>query len=56
MWALVPHHGAEYEETLIFTDEYAAMTHWRSLPSKECVSVIPLVQDSSSGGWILSQL
>jgi hypothetical protein len=55
MWALVPYHGAECEETLIFTDEYAAMTHWRGLPDKECVLVVPLYQDADIGAWVLSE-
>lgn len=54
MWALVPHYGAECEETLIFTDEYAAMTFWRGLHYKECVSVVRLYEDPVSGAWIFS--
>jgi hypothetical protein len=52
--ALVPHHGAEFEETLIFTDEKTAMTYWRALPRRECVSYVPLYEDAYSDGWVLS--
>jgi hypothetical protein len=54
MFALVPHYGAEFEETLIFTDEDMAMTYWRALPHKECVSFVRLYKDEYSDGWVLS--
>ena len=53
--ALVPHHGAEFEETLIFTDEHTAMTYWRALPYRDCVSYIKLYEDVYSDGWVLSE-
>jgi hypothetical protein len=52
--ALVPHHGAEFEETLIFTDERTAMTYWRALPRRDCVSFVLLYEDVYSDGWVLS--
>ena len=52
--ALVPHYGAEFEETLIFTDEKTAMTYWRALPHRDCVSYVPLYEDMYSDGWVLS--
>lgn len=52
--ALVPHHGAEFEETLIFTDERTAMTYWRALPHRDCVSYIKMYEDIYSDGWVLS--
>ena len=52
--ALVPHHGAEFEETLIFTDEETAMTYWRALPRGDCVSYIKLYKDEFSDAWVLS--
>lgn len=54
--ALVPHHGAEFEETLIFTDERTAMTYWRALPNRDRVSYIKLYEDVYSDGWVLSQI
>lgn len=52
--ALVPHYGAEFEETLIFTDENTAMTYWRALPHNDCVSFVRLYKDEHSDGWVLS--
>jgi len=52
MWALVPHYGAHFEDTLLFVDEHAAMTYWRGLPANECVSVIQLYEDPDIGAWI----
>ena len=52
--ALVPNYGAEFEETLIFTDEKTAMTYWRALPHAQCVSYVRLYEDIFSDGWVLS--
>ena len=52
--ALVPNYGAEFEETLIFTDENTAMTYWRALPHADCVSFVRLYEDLFSDGWVLS--
>lgn len=52
--ALIPHHGAEFEEMLIFTDERTAMTYWRALPNRDSVSYVPMFEDLYSDGWVLS--
>ena len=52
--ALIPHHGAEFEEMLVFTDEDTAMRYWRALPNRDCVSYVPMFEDIYSDGWVLS--
>lgn len=52
--ALIPHHGAEFEETIVFTDEDTAMRYWRAIPRRDCVSYIPMFEDIHSDGWVLS--
>ena len=52
--ALVPHHGAEFEEVLIFTDEDTAMRYWRAIPKRDCVSYVPMFEDLYSDGWVFS--
>jgi len=52
--ALIPHHGAEFEEMLIFTDEDTAMRYWRALPNRASVSYVPMFEDMYSDGWVLS--
>jgi hypothetical protein len=43
--ALIPRHGAEFEEMLVFTDEDTAMRYWRSIPNRDCVSYVPMFED-----------
>ena len=52
--ALIPHHGAEFEEMLVFTDEDTALRYWRALPNRDCVSYVPMFEDLYSDGWVLS--
>jgi hypothetical protein len=52
--ALIPHHGAEFEEMLVFTDEDTALRYWRALPNRDCVAYVPMFEDIYSDAWVLS--
>ena len=49
---LVPHHGAGFEETLVFTTLEKAMKVWSFLESRVCVEVRKLTFDVDLDAWI----
>ena len=49
---LVPHHGAGFEETLIFTTLEKAMKVWSFLESRDCVEVRKLTFDVDLEAWM----
>jgi hypothetical protein len=49
---LVPHHGAGFEETLVFTTLEKAMKVWSFLESRDCVEVRKLTFDVDLEAWI----
>ena len=49
---LVPHYGAPFEETYVFTTHEKAMAFWRALENRECVEFREMTQDIDSGGWV----
>lgn len=49
---LVPHHGAGFEETLVFTTLEKAMKVWSFLESRDCVEVRKLTFDVDLDAWI----
>ncbi len=49
---LVPHHGAGFEETLVFTTLEKAMKVWSFLESRDCVEVRKLTFDVDLEAWM----
>jgi hypothetical protein len=49
---LVPHHGAGFEETLVFTTLEKAMKVWSFLESRDCVEVRKLTFDVDLDAWV----
>jgi hypothetical protein len=49
---LVPHHGAGFDETLVFTTLEKAMKVWSFLESRDCVEVRKLTFDVDLEAWI----
>ena len=49
---LVPHHGAGFDETLVFTTLEMAMKVWSFLESRDCVEVRKLTFDVDLDAWI----
>ena len=49
---LVPHHGAGFEETLVFTTLEKAMKVWSFLENRDYVEVRKLTFDVDLDAWI----
>ena len=49
---LVPHYGAPFVETYVFTTREKAMEFWRALENRECVEFREMTLDIDSGGWV----
>jgi hypothetical protein len=49
---LVPHYGAPFEDTYVFTTYEKAMDFWRFLENRECVEIRKMTFDIDSGGWV----
>mgnify|MGYP006269500461 CR=1 FL=1 len=49
---LVPHRGAPFNETYVFTTREKAMEFWRYLENRECVEFREMTLDIDSGGWV----
>jgi hypothetical protein len=49
---LVPHHGAGFEETLVFTSLEKAMKVWSFLENRDCVEFRKLTFDADLDAWI----
>jgi hypothetical protein len=49
---LVPHHGAGFEETLVFTTLEKAMKVWLILENRDCVEVRKLTFDADFDAWV----
>jgi hypothetical protein len=49
---LVPHYGAGFEETIVFTTLEKAMKVWLFLENRDCVEVRKLVFDVDLDAWI----
>jgi len=49
---LVPHHGAGFEETLVFTTLKKAKRVWTVLENRDCVEIRELTFDIDLDAWI----
>ena len=49
---LVPHHGAGFEETLVFTSLEKAKRFWSILETRDCVEFRQLTFDIDLDAWV----
>jgi hypothetical protein len=49
---IVPHHGAGFEETFVFTSLEKATHFWSFLENRECVEFRQLTFDSVLDAWV----
>jgi hypothetical protein len=49
---LVPHHGAGFEETLVFTSLEKATRVWSILENRDCVEFRQLTFDIELDAWV----
>jgi len=49
---LVPHYGAPFEDTMVFTSLEKAMKVWLFLENRDCVEVRKLTLDVELDAWI----
>jgi hypothetical protein len=48
---LVPHHGAPFEETMIFTSLDKAKKFWLFIENRECVEFKEFIYDKINDVW-----
>lgn len=48
---LIPHYGAPFDETIVFTNREKAMRYWQFLENRECVEFRELTFDSEMDAW-----